>query len=79
MAITEKSWVWQQKYRTEKSAFYRFVKKDDLVRPMLTGYKKIVSGVTMPTLKFQPIWLALIMLAIAFGIVYYVVAVMGAQ
>jgi hypothetical protein len=26
MAITEKSWVWQQKYRTEKSAFYRFVK-----------------------------------------------------
>lgn len=59
--------------------FYRFVKKDDLVRPMLTGYKKIVSGVTMPTLKFQPIWLALIMLAMAFGIVYYVVAVMGAQ
>jgi cytochrome b len=58
--------------------FYRFVKKDDLVRPMLTGYKKVVSGVTMPALKFQPLWLALIMLAIASGVVYYVVAVLGA-
>jgi hypothetical protein len=26
MAITEESWVWQQKYRAEKSALHRFVK-----------------------------------------------------
>jgi len=26
MAITERSWFWQQKYMTEKSALHRFVK-----------------------------------------------------
>jgi hypothetical protein len=35
MAITERSWVWQQKYRTEKFALKQAIKTILFVRPVV--------------------------------------------
>lgn len=49
-------------------AFYRLVKKDDLIRPMLTGRKQVPGSVD--GVRFAPLGLALAVLAAAMAIVF---------
>lgn len=51
-------------------AFYLLVKKDNLVRPMLTGDKPLPQGVDAPELHMRSAWLALVMLGGAAGAVW---------
>lgn len=51
--------------------FYRLFKRDDLVRPMLTG-KKVVADDAPPP-RMRSTWLALPMIAFAAGAVYWLV------
>ncbi|MDP1634202.1 MAG: cytochrome b/b6 domain-containing protein [Gallionellaceae bacterium] len=51
-------------------AFYLLVKKDNLVRPMLTGNKQVPQGVNAPALRMRSTWLALVMLGSAAGTVW---------
>lgn len=43
-------------------AFYLLVKKDNLVRPMLTGSRAMPQGVEVPELRMRSAWLALAIL-----------------
>lgn len=45
--------------------FYRFFKHDNLITPMITGYKYLPNGVPMPKLSFASNWHALLL----FGLV----------
>lgn len=49
--------------------FYLLVKKDDLVRPMLTGSRRVPQGVTLPVLHMRSGWLALAVFGGAAGLV----------
>ena len=50
--------------------FYRVVKRQNLVKPMLTGYKSIEGEA--PSLYFAPVVIALVTLVVAAGAVYFV-------
>ncbi len=45
--------------------FYLLVKKDNLVRPMLTGNRQIPQGMKVPELRMRSSWLALPVLGVA--------------
>lgn len=45
------------------------VKKDNLVRPMLTGWRDLPAGTTAPLLRFTSHWLGLLVLAACIGLV----------
>ncbi|MBI5165686.1 MAG: cytochrome b/b6 domain-containing protein, partial [Magnetospirillum sp.] len=49
-------------------AFYRWVKKEDLVRPMLTGTKPMPPGT--PGVVFVSPWRALVVAVVAAGLVF---------
>jgi len=51
-------------------AFYLLVKKDNLVRPMLTGVRLLPQSVSVPELRVRSSWLALVILGIAVGAVW---------
>jgi cytochrome b len=51
-------------------AFYLLVKKENLVRPMLTGIKHLPQGANAPALHTQNIWLALLILGCTSGAVW---------
>lgn len=52
--------------------FYRVYKRDNLLRPMLTGTKDLPESVTPP--RMRPGWLALPVIMVAAGVVYWLVA-----
>lgn len=54
-------------------AFYLLVKKDNLVRPMLTGNKQVPQGMKVPELHMRGSWLALLLLGVAAGAVWLLV------
>ncbi|MES2408491.1 MAG: cytochrome b/b6 domain-containing protein [Pseudomonadota bacterium] len=45
--------------------FYRFFKHDNLVVPMITGYKRLPDGISVPKLRFVSTWFAVLL----FGLV----------
>lgn len=47
---------------------YAVLKRHDLVRPMVTGLKKLPAGLAAP--RMAPLWLALLVFAVAAGGVY---------
>ena len=47
---------------------YAVLKRHDLVRPMVTGLKKLPAGLAAP--RMAPLWLALVVFAVAAGGVY---------
>jgi cytochrome b len=49
--------------------FYLLVKKENLVRPMLTGVKQMPQGAELPVLHTRSVWLALVILGLTSGIV----------
>lgn len=51
-------------------AFYLLVKKENLVRPMLTGSKHLPHGYRAPALRMQTTWLALLILGCTSGTVW---------
>lgn len=51
--------------------FYRLYKRDDLVRPMLSGKKAVVDDVPPP--RMRSAWLALPLIALAASAVYWLV------
>lgn len=51
-------------------AFYLLVKKENLVRPMLTGIKHLPQGSNAPALHTQKAWLALLILGCTSGAVW---------
>jgi len=53
--------------------FYRFVKRDDLVTPMLTGNKTIPTELAAEEAKGGSLFLGLAALAVAVAVVWYVV------
>jgi cytochrome b len=53
--------------------FYRFVKKDDLISPMITGSKVLPAEASTPDARGGNVLLGAIVLAIAAGIVWYIV------
>lgn len=54
-------------------AFYLLVKKENLVRPMLTGVKQFPRDMSVPPLQMSSGWLALAVLAGAAGVVWLLV------
>jgi cytochrome b len=54
-------------------AFYLLVKKDNLVRPMLTGVRQLPQGVNVPELRMRSTGLALAILGGAAGAVWLLV------
>ncbi len=54
-------------------AFYLLVKKDNLVRPMLTGVRQLPQGAAVPELRMRSAWLALALLGGAAGAVWLLV------
>jgi cytochrome b len=54
-------------------AFYLLVKKENLVRPMLTGVKQLPRDMSIPQLQMSSSWLALAILAVAAGAVWLLV------
>jgi len=56
-------------------AFYLLVKKDNLVRPMLTGSKAVQPGLKLPQLEMRSSWLALLVLGSAAGTVWLLLEV----
>ena len=50
--------------------YYRLVKRNDLVTPMVTGNKSYDTAVAAPTLA--PLWLALVLAVLAGGLAYWV-------
>ncbi|MGE4371648.1 MAG: cytochrome b/b6 domain-containing protein [Xanthobacter sp.] len=55
---------------------YAVLLRQDLVRPMVTGWKRLPQSFAAP--HMAPIWLALAMLVIAAGIVWFVVNIVSA-
>lgn len=53
--------------------FYRFVKKDDLITPMVTGWKDLPAGHEEAGQRTASTWLALALLAIAASVVWTIV------
>jgi cytochrome b len=53
--------------------FYRFVKKDDLITPMITGSKTLPADTSTQDARGGHVLLGASVLAIAVGVVYYVV------
>lgn len=51
-------------------AFYLLVKKDNLVRPMLTGVRQFPQDCRLPRLRMRSVWLALVILSGAAGTVW---------
>jgi cytochrome b len=54
--------------------FYRFVKQDHLVKPMITGNKEIPADSSTPDAQGGSVWLGLIALAIGLGVIWYLTA-----
>jgi cytochrome b len=54
--------------------FYLLMKKDNLVRPMLTGSKEMQPGSRLPVLHMRSNWLALLVLGGATGTVWLLVS-----
>lgn len=52
-------------------AFYAIVKRDNLIGPMITGAKTIISDAASEPSR-APVWRALVLLALAAGLVYAV-------
>ena len=50
--------------------FYRFVKKDNLIHPMVTGSKRFATAVTAPAMA--PLWKALPLVLIAGGMAWWI-------
>ncbi|QJU60706.1 Ni/Fe-hydrogenase 1 b-type cytochrome subunit [Sphingomonas sp. AP4-R1] len=50
--------------------FYTFVKRDNLVRPMVTGYRRFAEAVTPP--RFAPLWRLALAIVVAAGIAWWV-------
>ncbi|MFH0933663.1 MAG: cytochrome b/b6 domain-containing protein [Pseudomonadota bacterium] len=50
--------------------FYLLVKKENLVRPMLTGVKRLPQAGDVPQLRMRSIWLALVIMGGAAGTVW---------
>lgn len=53
--------------------FYLLVKKDNLVRPMLSGNRQLPRGISPPGLHMRSSWLALVNFGIAAGAVWLLV------
>lgn len=51
-------------------AWYRLVRKDDLVRPMLTGRRAFAPGTAQP--RVAPLWRALIVAVVAVGVTLWI-------
>lgn len=49
--------------------YYRFIKRDNLVTPMITGRKSLVSDAPEPDIRFVGGWLALLLFGLAAGAV----------
>jgi len=54
-------------------AFYLLVKKDNLVRPMITGIKQFPHNSDISTHHIRSVWLALLILFITSGAVWLLV------
>ncbi|GAA5157529.1 cytochrome b/b6 domain-containing protein [Viridibacterium curvum] len=54
--------------------FYRFVKRDNLVKPMITGSKDVPADATTPDATGGRWWLGLIALAVGLGVIWYITA-----
>jgi cytochrome b len=54
-------------------AFYFFHKRDNLVKPMLTGFKDAGTGADGAAQKPGPVWLAALLLAACAGCVYLLI------
>jgi cytochrome b len=52
---------------------YLLVKKENLIRPMLTGRKPALGESASADDAYAPVWVAAVVLAVAAGIVWYVV------
>lgn len=55
--------------------YYVFIKRDNIVRPMVGGSKDWPASAATPQLKFAPIWLAALLILMASGFVYWLVVV----
>ncbi|OUD12215.1 cytochrome b/b6 domain-containing protein [Thioflexithrix psekupsensis] len=53
--------------------FYLLVKRDNLVRPMITGKKWVTPETTPHSVSQTPLWLALLLFGIATGLVLFIV------
>ena len=53
--------------------FYKFVKKDDLITPMIVGKKDWPDAAPTPSLRFTNPLVALVLLAAAYGAIWWVV------
>lgn len=52
--------------------FYRFVKRDNLVTPMITGHKDVPASLPETSAEGSPAWLGLVIFGFASALVWYV-------
>ena len=53
--------------------FYRFVKRDDLVKPMITGRKAVPANADLKEVVFAQLWLAALLASVSAGVVWAVI------